>query len=280
MMSYLDKYIIYKNKYLALKNNMTGGADESIKEFLGTTENIPYTMTKESYTMKDNMLHLVKIKLNDDDSMPVLFVLAGMSHKSFVGTSSIIISKLTELKTKFSSIYLLEYDSFKEMQNFACGRRDELKAKSKKDIYKPELKMNTLIAKNIDSIIKKLKLKNIHLLGKCNGGWIILLMLLRSKQYTGLYLAVPGIPHGVDILQKINKKRLKEINFVFGWTKQDGFLFHWGQKSFQEKERYDKMMKDMKITYISEMYDNNMTEDPKIYHEVSLQLIDTIIKSL
>ena len=46
-------------------------------------------------------IHIIKITLNEDKDKPVLFALAGMSHKSFVGTSTVILSKLNLLKEKF-----------------------------------------------------------------------------------------------------------------------------------------------------------------------------------
>jgi len=173
-------------------------------------------------------LHLIEIELNKDDK-PVLFGLAGMSHKSFIGTSKIIINKLESLKTKFSKVYLLEYASLTNDQNEACKNRDVVIQKFKSDykkiyesdfpknyynketlskitfrrMYNPEHKMNLKIAHYINSIITKLKLTNVHLLGKCNGAWVVSQMLLMSNIYKGLYLAVPGIAIGVESLYNI-----------------------------------------------------------------------------
>lgn len=117
--------------------------------------------------------------------------------------------------------------------------------------------MNNNIASFLHNIIKtNLNLNKVHLLGKCNGAFVVTLLLLKEllpkdNIYKGLYLAVPGIPNNVKMLQKFyNKKRLKQINFVFGW----------GVKSNDEKKRYDETMKNIskankiKLKYLSKMY--------------------------
>jgi hypothetical protein len=66
---------------------------------------IPFPMDKMTYNVNGHIIHIIKITLNQDDK-PVLFALAGISHKSFVGTSTVILSKLDLLKEKFKEIYL------------------------------------------------------------------------------------------------------------------------------------------------------------------------------
>jgi hypothetical protein len=293
---YKSKYLKYKNKYIKLKykQNQIGGSLNivdninyindlaKIIEFLGP---IPHeiNINKTTYNVNGNIIHIVKIILNQDDK-PVLFALAGISHKSFIGTSTVILSKLDLLSQKFKELYLIEYESFKPKQDEACGRRDSYKiSKDINKIYKPELDMNNEIADNLNDIIVELKLTNVHLLGKCNGAWIVTLLLIKNDIYKGLYLAVPGIPFNVNILKELTIDRLKEINFVFGWVKQDGYKFNWGNKSFEEKKVYDKTMetieneKGIKMRYKSIMYDNMQIEDEKKYHEIFPEMIDNII---
>jgi len=297
-MSFQPKYLKYKSKYLNLINQKGGDIirtakttnNKIIKDFLSIPidmPDIPYKITKYSYEIDNKTLHLIKIKLNSDKDKPILFALGGMSHKSFIGTANIILNKLDLIKTKFRVIYLLEYDSFKETQNSACSQRDIIK-KTSKDLdkmYKPELDMNLQIADYINKIIIKLNLNNVHLLGKCNGAWVVSLLLLKSDIYKGLYLAVPGIPFGVDILSNLSIDRLEKINFVFGWLKQDGYKFDWGI-SYEEKDRYDRIMKQIeehnknKLKYKSYMYDNHLDIDLKIYHELYPEMIDDIINTL
>ena len=292
---FYKKYLKYKNKYINLKIYKKGGAIkfetindlDLINDFVSPLK-LPIHSTKITYNIDDNIIHIIRIILNQDDK-PALFVLGGMSHKSFLGTSSVVLSKLDELKTKFKEVYFVEYDSFKTKQIDACGKRDMIQKESKemKEIYQPELDMNSEIACYIHNIItKELKLNNVHLLGKCNGAWISLLLLIKDPIYMGLYLAVPGIPFNVDILNELEQDRLKKINFVFGWVKQDGYEFNWGIESFNENKLYDTMIinieetKRLKLKYISYMYDNGKSVDPKKHHEIDPQMIDDIILSL
>lgn len=290
------KYIKYKYKYIKLKNikNQVGGAIETssiindkstILAFLSPLV-IPFTMNKMTYDVNGYIIHIIKIILNQDDK-PVLFALAGISHKSFVGTSTVILSKLNLLKEKFKEIYLVEYDSYKPMQNIACEMRNKnKKSKNIDKIYKPELDMNDNIANNLNEIILQLNLTNVHLLGKCNGAWVVTLLLLKNNIYKGLYLAVPGIPFNVDILNQLSNNRLEEINFVFGWVQQDAYEFDWGNKSFEEKPFYDKTIKQIEkekgidIKYKTKMYDNGKSKKDNDSHEISPLMINDIISTL
>jgi hypothetical protein len=296
---YKNKYLKYKNKYIKLKiGNQFGGAlniidntnnRDTLIEFLAPIphEIIPPKINKITYNINGNIIHIVKIILNTDDK-PVLFALAGISHKSFIGTSAVILSKLDLLKKKFKELYLVEYESFREKQDNACSIRDSCRKTSEDiyEIYKPELDMNNEIADNLNEIILNLGLTNVHLLGKCNGAWVVSLLLIKNAIYKGLYLAVPGIPFNVNILNELTEDRLKEINFVFGWIRQDGYKFNWNRQSFQEKEVYDRTMeaiqkeKGIKIKYKTKMYDNKRDEDEKIYHEIFPDMIDDIISTL
>ena len=291
---YNFKYIKYHTKYKTLKNklniNQLGGTkfeDILINDFIF---DITYPTTKTTYkTDKGNEIHLITITLNTkDEQLPVLFVVPGMSHKSFLGTSLVVLSKLNELKTKFKKIYLLEYASFKKNQEDACTLRDEYKINQLHvSVYKPEYLMNREISTFInDNIITQLHLNNIHLLGKCNGAWIVTLLLLANENCKALYLAVPGIPpidSGIQKLNDLTVDRIKNIKFVFGWTKQDIYPFHWG-KSSAEKEVYDNIMSEIakkhkiQLNFISEMYDNNCVPDPSQFHELYSEMISTIIK--
>lgn len=290
-MSFQEKYYKYKNKYLRLKRNQLGGGlteeikdKNTISDFLPPLIDIHYETSKLLFTDDETgkKIHIIKITLNEDKDKPVLFALAGMSHKSFVGTSTVILSKLNLLKEKFKEIYLAEYADFSEDQSKACKERDENIKKSKDfdEIFKPEEDMNKNIADFLHNIIKNnLNLENVHLLGKCNGAWVVTLLLLKDEIYKGLYLAVPGIPYNVTILSNLDKKRLKNINFVFGWVKQDGFRFTWG-KSNEEQIKYNETIKNIKCKCMSIMYDNGGKEHDKNYHEIFPDMIDDIVNSI
>jgi hypothetical protein len=311
-----SKYIKYKNKYINLQNKInlqqSGGSalsDSSsggsalaassgyiksestdAKTFLKLKESDEIKSTITTYTFGGKNIHLINIELNKDESKPVLFMVGGLSNRSFGNSSKILLDKLDVLTNKFKNIYMIEYASFYDDQVTACGLRDSLD-KTENDIYKPELDMNSEIADNVHRIIEDLRLNDVHLLGKCNGAWITILLLLKSSIYTALYLAVPGIPLSIKILETIDEKRLQAIKFIFGWTKQDGFEFNWQNtdtraktKSFQEKKRYDEDMekiaaeKRIELRYESFMYDNGGPEEAKESHEIHPDMIDYISK--
>jgi hypothetical protein len=313
-----SKYIKYKNKYINLQNKInlqqsggsvlaSGGSDTSLatgisesidaKTFLGLTESdeIKYIPIKTTYkTSEGKNINLINIELNKDEDKPVLLMLAGVSKNSFQKSSRILLDKLDVLTNKFKNIYIIEYSSFGGDQTSACQLRDTLdksneSKKSKDDIYKPESDMNSKIADNVHNIIMSLGLTDVHLLGKCNGAWITILLLLKNQIYNALYLAVPGIPLSVEILKTIDITRLQTIKFIFGWVQQDGFEFHWKNpetntkiKSFQEKKRYDAIIRKIedemgiKLDYTSIMYDNDGPELPKDAHEIYTDMIDEI----
>jgi hypothetical protein len=151
-MNYNKKYLKYKNKYLNLKRNQIGGAPTDL-EFMNITE-IPYKLIKTTHEFKKE-LHLVKIVLDEkNNDKPVLFVLAGMSHNSFLGTSKIILSKLEKLKEKFKEVYLLQYESYKNEQTSACGYRDEL-FKQKENDRKIYERSNFSLRKSLNLLLIK-----------------------------------------------------------------------------------------------------------------------------
>jgi pimeloyl-ACP methyl ester carboxylesterase len=306
-----NKYIKYKNKYINLQNKINlqqiggsaldsstvgldaGSESESfdIKKFFNLTNDelkitkympiiTKYMPIITKYTTRDRDIYFTNIQLNKDETKPVLFMLAGLSSSSFANSSYILLDKLDVLQRKFKNIYMIQYASFKDDQTKACDLRDTLKD----DIYSPELRMNSVIANDVHNIIKSLDLINVHLLGKCNGAWITMLLLTLDPIYKALYLAVPGIPSSVDILKSIDPIRLQEIKFIFGWTQQDGYIYHWNIKSNQEKARYDENIgkiqdeKNITLDYKSFMYDNGGPENSKNAHEIYPDMIDEISK--
>jgi hypothetical protein len=272
-----------------------------IRSFCGSNlKDDKYKYSKIEYEINGKKIYIIKIVLNDEGDKPVLFALAGMSHKSFLGTSNIIISKLDDLATKFKEIYLLEYDSFTDDQKHAfkvqkkliddAGQENfekmSIEDKLNGGFFEPVFETNNKIAQLTKDIINNLELSNIHLLGKCNGAGIVTILITNDPdKYKGLYLAVPGISSSVQNLEKIDSDKLDDINFVFGWTKQDAYNYIWGLKSFEEKDRYDNIMqriiaKNNNIKYHSEMYDNNCQPHESDYHEIYPHMIDLIIETV
>lgn len=299
-MDFHKKYLKYKSKYMQLKMNQTGGAITSentgnqhvldfVREIQGKIQGLKVEAKTYTDTENQKQIHIVKIILDDhaEEDKPSLFVVAGLSHNSFMKTSNIILDGIGKLKTKFKELYLVQTSSFKDDQGEACLERDKIKGLGGKyeDVYKPELDMNQRIANFLNNIItEELHLENVHLLGKCNGGWVVTLLLMLNNIYKGLYLAVPGIPFNVTILNHLDERRLKEINFVFGFVKQDEYLFNWGVQSCMEYGRYDETMKSLsrthEIKYKIRMYDNGNDPHKDMYHEIDPRMIDDIIESL
>jgi frataxin-like iron-binding protein CyaY len=240
-----------------------------------------------------------------------------MSHNSFIGSSHIILNSLDVLKDKFKEIYLLEYDSYKPEQIDACEQRDnlikekylkeydkslekikDLSSSEKKilnpdinpQFYKPEELLNLEISKNINYIINKLELNNVHLIGKCNGAWICSLLLTNYSNYRNIYLSVPGIPLIDNILQKIESKidEFKDMNLIIRWRNEDCYPFLWGE-SCKEIKRYESIindkytnLKDFKKLKLEICSDKGCEDkkDIKIYHEIDSKMVESILKNL
>ena len=131
-------------------------------------------------------------------------------------------------------------------------------------------------------------LDNVHLLGKSNGAWIVMLLIrMYPEPYKGLYLAVPGIPNPLKYLTTMDPYYLARINFVFGFSQQDNFKFGFGRISNREIHRYNQIMEYINNTIIKLKYniyiENNglpPPDDGKSAHELYQSMIDRIILSL
>jgi len=310
----MDKYLKYKNKYIQLKLNQTGGNIEEIKAFLNlednyifdTYENInminfEYNLTTNSKSRKIVSIKVIKIILDDCyDSENVLVIIPGISHNSFTNTANRILRRdqIIKLKTKFNAIYLFEQDSFKEFQNPICETRDLIidmvggeykiipNTNSKKfnQIYNPEAALNDKIATFINNIlINEFKISSsIYLLGKSNGGWIATLLLEKNDIYNGLFLAIPGIPTGITTLKHIKPERLRSIIFIISWVEEDEFQFSFYGVSNKEKDRYDLQMHKLqrkvgRLNYQSYIDKNGGEPHDKNQHEMYLGMINYIV---
>ena len=297
---YHSKYLKYKKKYLTLLNSIKlkqsgGGISNQMIEYkeIKKSELTKYDIDLVNYEeeKKDINIMIISCKEEHKEKKPVLVVMAGYSHKSFRGTADILIKNIDVLIKKFNKIYIIEYDSYKEDQTNACSERDKYiisdeykKHLDYEKVYEPEKKLNDIIAGRIHNIIsKELGLENVHLLGKCAGAGVLIHTLVKDKKniYNALYLAVPGNPFNIMELRNISEERLKNIKFVFSWTKQDIYSFHWGKTSVEEKEIYDENMKKLgkDINYKSIIQDlgKDVKDDDKKYHEINQDLINEII---
>jgi len=281
-MDYFEKYIKYKTKYIKYKQSQLGGCGSSVATEISIfKDEIAKKLGKYDIKLleSDGKLNIISIK-SDKQNKPNLVMLAGFSHKSFMNSSNIIIKHIDELLEKFN-IYLIQYASYASEQSKACKIRDEKKLDDK-TLYDSEIKLNDKISIDINSIIKNnLKLDNVHLLGKCAGGGIMIHLLEKDSIYKALYLAVPASPTDISYLKNIDKKRLNKIKFIFGWSVQDHYQFHWNRISCDEKVIYDKRMKEMGIeNYIPLMEDKKVNPHTKDFHEIPDLLIETIVKNM
>lgn len=205
----------------------------------------------------------------------VLFVIAGVSHKSTQGTTSVVQKNSETLEQTFTAAYAvflpLEYV---QCQKEACEKRDTL-PDGDANKFRFEEFMNQKIAHNIHQHIEENNFTNVHLLGKCNGAWVALeLFLLGKGVYKNLYSAVPGIPPN-GILEKLKAEEYKGSKILFGFVAQDAFPFLWG-KSNQELSRYKRELQGISVSF--QTY-NIAGAEPheKDHHELPAAMIQDII---
>lgn len=151
---YFKKYMIYKNKYLNLKNQTGGNItqnklpdqekyaflienDKSIPTnirimnagtFIFDSANNIVTSLME-YKNEQDTINVLKIILNNPESdKPSLIVIPGISTESVVKNAEILLTRenIDLLKQKFDKIYIFEHSFYKTIQDNACTKRNEL----------------------------------------------------------------------------------------------------------------------------------------------------------
>ena len=148
------------------------------------------------------------------------------------------------------------------------------------ELYGPEREFTNKLAEDLHTLIKdKLKLTNVHLLGKCQGGSNVISIISTGDDiYKGLYLAVPGAAYNIEPLYKLSSERLEDITFIFGWNKDDEYGFGFNI-SINEKAVYDEEIgkleekKNVKLNYESYVF------KPGNGHEINPELITKIAKT-
>ena len=290
------KYMKYKEKYLNLKRmfQVGGGSfkeekvdKNDIKAFLlddpknekKTTYDFSDNIIKYKYESKE-VIDFLKIDFKNKDK-PTLVVVPGMSHSSFKNTSIVVLENLEIIRSDFSSIIFIDCNSYKKDQSKACEIREDEFKKTGTRSYAYEEKLNTKIADNIHNILKmKLKLDNVCLLGKCNGGWISSILLAKDDIYTGLILGVPGIPPKYIKINSISKERLSKIKFIFCWRELDNYNFTWDVKSNKEMKNYKEFMEKnlpgVKYSSILIPASEETEDKSESYHEISKRMIEYI----
>ena len=296
------KYMKYKEKYLNLKRMFQVGGGISFEKETSEKDDIkafllndPKNEKKTTYDFSDNItkykykyenkevkevIDFLKIDFMNKDK-PTLVVVPGMSHSSFQNTSIVVLENLEIIRSDFSSIIFIDCNSYKEDQSKACKIRDAEFKKTGTRSYAYEEKLNTKIADNIHNILKiELKLDNVYLFGKCNGGWISSILLAKDNMYTGLILGVPGIPPDYNYIEfkLISRERLSKIKFIFCWRELDNYEFTWKVTSNKEMEKYKEFMEEklpgVKYSPLYILASNDEKETN--YHEISKGMIKYI----
>lgn len=226
---------------------------------------------------------IVSRQLNQDKAKPSLFVITGVSERSFQNSAKIVVSAQELLSRKYNSIYIVSWSyngdtTVRDAQVKSCQARDEIKSDERMEKFEPEIDFMTRAAMGLNHIItSELKLSNVHLLGKCAGGGIAIQLLPMNPIYTGLLLAVPSSPTNILSLLEM-KGKLRRIMFRFAWNVDDEYMFPWGNISRDERSDYDDMIRRMEIQYgqidcISRYYDKGFGHEihPDFLCDLALQ---------
>lgn len=218
-------------------------------------------------------------QLHHDMTRPDLFVITGISSKSFMGTAHVIMSTLHTIENKYHRVHIIKFchtkNNIKDMQEKACAKRDKMKLDEKyinvepktahdtpvrkwvsnrNEVFKPEIDFYILCAKLVNHIIINMKLTNVEVIGKCAGGCIAIHLITMNPNCTALYLGSPGSPNFVEPLKKLDRDRLTSMKFYFGWPSNDTYQFMWGI-AIDDKSTYDMMMEQFGVLhYKSRIY--------------------------
>jgi poly(3-hydroxyalkanoate) synthetase len=90
---------------------------------------------------------------------------------------------LDKIKSKYNAVWMFCLsEQIRAMQTKACKERDE------QNSYDPEIELNEKIGKHVNKLLDITGLTNIHLLGKCAGGGVLLHTFVQDdEKYNALY---------------------------------------------------------------------------------------------
>jgi hypothetical protein len=243
---------------------------------------------------------VIRYVFEEGSSKPILFVMAGISFKSFCGSAEVLVKNVQKIRGKFKGVYMVNMNSLKNYQDDACKNyrnvesqklgknpkgdifRTKLSEEEYLTIYDSEIRLNTEMGRIINRLITDhLNLENVHLLGKCAGGGIAIELVVLGS-YPGLYLAVPGTPYNIQPLKALSSEKFSKIRFIFGWNRDDTYEFNFTPESRLEKDVYDQEMKLLqKELGVGDNYFSFMFDPPGDGigkgHEINPELFDKII---
>ena len=155
---------------------------------------------------------VIKFDFTGKRDKPMLFITPGYSSKSVRWTISRINAYVKtfpdRLKNRYSSVYIINYENVKAIQDANKSRRDQLDKE---------------IALHTATIIRALHPSNIAILGRSAGGGIALQLINMTPllPITACYLACAGgkITLFEDYL--LNPLSDKNIKIMISWSKND-----------------------------------------------------------
>jgi hypothetical protein len=252
---------------------------------------------KEGITEPNLKFNIIRKTFDGDESRPDLVAMAGLSFGSFCGSAEVITQNIEKLRNKFKNVYIINLNPFKIYQEDACKEYGSIKRANNdnkdgymfrtnltperfNEIYGNEIKLDDEIAGIINEIItEKLGLRNVHILGKCQGGSVSIQLVSKSDVYKALYLAVPGSPSHITPLYKISKERLEKMNFIFGWNDNDNYAFNFTLASINEKAKYDEEIGKLEFEKKANLNCQSYHFTPGNKHEINPELISKIANS-
>ena len=192
-MSYEQKYLKYKQKYLGLKKQIGGEwiwedatdfgctcNDSELSDLVNKIERpIGYRRRftrdldlkgwrTENMTVDGKKFNIIRYLFNEEKSTkPNLVVMAGISFASFCGSAEVIVQNIESLRRKFKGVYIINLQSYKDFHGKQCGERDKKIISSGKtiveqiprsekiffEIHKPEINFSEQVAIVVNNLI-------------------------------------------------------------------------------------------------------------------------------
>lgn len=207
-----------KTKKLAINTNTY--VKEFIKQNIVNVKQSDYELLEYTKPLKlletEIIYSLVKFNFSGNPTKPILFVIPGYSSKSMKWTLSRINTFVNifidRLKSRYSAVYIINYENVKGIQDANKGMRDELDEQI-------ALHTKQII---MDLGITKKNASKLVLLGRSAGGGIALQLINMSElPITHCYLACAGGKMSLFEDYLSNPKSNKKIKIVLGWSKND-----------------------------------------------------------
>lgn len=267
-MSFYEKYIKYKTKYLELNKklnkNQSGGTqicsmctgDHCLK-----TKDCLIAMINQ---IPDNSIHIEQVIPGDSSKETNLIVIPGFSESSYKRNSASLFKFYSEKLNpqNFKNIIMIK---FKDDEQFSIRQFNMSFFNKDGSIIDPLLE-NKLYEKCAQIIVKLLdpNLKYTILAKSAGGGVGICLSQLMHQQIHKMFLFAPGAEY---LNKSIDKLNLEENRITVGWNTDDNKV-----KMSQVWPELSKLFPNTKVlTYNKDIYNGEDTQ-----HEINSQFIQWI----